>query len=102
MHPSARRSSAIAIFLLAACTAAQTCAANSPPGPERVLVVYNTNWTGDTDGNGVQDSLQVAGYYMQQRGVPAANMLGVNCTNGGNGLLWYYYTGEWPLFYSEI
>jgi uncharacterized protein (TIGR03790 family) len=43
-----------------------------------ILVVYNAGFTGDLDGNGVQDSLQVAQYYALKRGVPAANLLGVN------------------------
>jgi uncharacterized protein (TIGR03790 family) len=43
-----------------------------------ILVVYNAGFTADLDANGVQDSLQVAQYYAQKRGVPAANLLGLN------------------------
>jgi hypothetical protein len=43
-----------------------------------ILVGYNAAFTGDLDANGVQDSLQVANYYAAKRGVPAANLLGVN------------------------
>lgn len=43
-----------------------------------ILVVYNAGYTGDLDGNGVQDSLQVAQYYALKRQVPAGNLLGVN------------------------
>jgi len=50
------------------------------PTPARVLVVYNSNYKVDSDANGVQDSLQVAQYYMQERGVPSQNILGVNCS----------------------
>ncbi len=54
--------------------------------PARVLVVYNAAYTGDDDHDGTQDSLQVANYYMQKRGVPASNLLGLNFSNlsGGN------------------
>jgi uncharacterized protein (TIGR03790 family) len=45
--------------------------------PSRVLVIYNASWTGDDDRNGVQDSLQLAQYYAQKRGIPAANLLGL-------------------------
>ena len=80
-----------------------TLQAATGPTPSRVLIVYNSNWTGDADKDGVQDSLQVALYYAQKRGVPASNILGVPCTNGGIGSgYYYYYTGEWPQFYSEV
>jgi hypothetical protein len=39
-------------------------------GPSNVLVIYNADWAGDQDGNGVQDSLEVAQYYAQVHGVP--------------------------------
>jgi hypothetical protein len=65
-----------AIAALSTCSAAALAAADSP-GPDRVLVVYNASWTSDEDGDGVQDSLEVAQYYMAKRGVPAANILGL-------------------------
>ena len=74
-------------------------AASSSPTPSRVLVVYEANWPQDTDGDGVQDSLQAANYYVSKRGVPAANVLGVTCTNdSGNNTSYYYYTGEYAKF----
>ena len=51
------------------------------------------------DGDGVQDSLEVAQYYVAKRGVPAANLLGLSCTtNNGYGT-----TGaEYTKFHSEL
>jgi uncharacterized protein (TIGR03790 family) len=46
--------------------------------PSRVLIVYNSGFTGDEDRDGTQDSLQVANYYMQKRGVPSTNLVGIN------------------------
>jgi uncharacterized protein (TIGR03790 family) len=90
-------------LLLCALICSQRADAATGPTPSRVLIVYNSNWTGDADNDGVQDSLQVATYYAQKRGVPASNILGVPCTNGGIGSgYYYYYTGEWPQFYSEV
>jgi len=65
---------------LCACLGIKVSQAASSPTASKVLVVYNANWTGDGDGDGVQDSLQVANYYVAKRGVPAANLLGVNCS----------------------
>jgi hypothetical protein len=48
--------------------------------PSSVLIVYNSNYTLDADGDGVQDSLEVANYYAGQRGVPSFNILGVACS----------------------
>jgi len=48
--------------------------------PSSVLIVYNSNYTLDADGDGVQDSLEVANYYSAQRGVPSSNILGVACS----------------------
>jgi uncharacterized protein (TIGR03790 family) len=66
-------------LLVVLCCLGAWCAhaATSSPGAERVLVIYNANYTGDEDGNGVQDSLQVAQYYAAKRGVPAQNLLGL-------------------------
>jgi len=65
--------------------------------PERILVIYNANWTGDNDGDGTQDSLQVAQYYMNMRGVPAGNMLGIACSTGTSTL----YSSH-SSFYNEM
>ena len=45
-----------------------------------MLIVYNSNYTIDSDGDGVQDSLEVAQYYAAKRGVPLSNILGVPCS----------------------
>lgn len=45
--------------------------------PDGVVVVYN-NRSPDSDGDGVGDSLQVARYYAERRGVPPGNLLGVS------------------------
>jgi uncharacterized protein (TIGR03790 family) len=44
----------------------------------RVLIVYNANYAGDEDHDAVQDSLEVANYYLQKRGIPSNNLLGLN------------------------
>ena len=67
--------------------------------PSRVLVVYNANW-GDGDSDGVGDSLQVANYYASKRGVPAANLLGLNI-NLNFGPIRYDVT-EYTRFYGEM
>lgn len=41
------------------------------------MIVYNSNFSSDGDGDGVQDSLEVANYYALKRGVPSSNILGV-------------------------
>ena len=50
------------------------------PNPNSVLIVYNSNYAVDSDGDGVQDSLEVAQYYAAKRGVPLSNILGVPCS----------------------
>jgi hypothetical protein len=50
--------------------------------PTRILVVYNLDYTDDQDGDGVQDSSEVANYYSIKRGVPAANILGIHVGAG--------------------
>ncbi|HYF51757.1 MAG TPA: TIGR03790 family protein [Planctomycetota bacterium] len=77
-------------------------AATTSPGPDRILIVYNSNWTQDSDGNGIQDSLQVASYYAVKRGVPSANILAVSCTNDSGSNSYYYYVGEYPKFWNEV
>jgi uncharacterized protein (TIGR03790 family) len=67
--------------------------------PSRVLVVYNANW-GDGDEDGVGDSLQVANYYANKRGVPAANLLGLGITLNFGPIR--YDVSEYGRFYSEM
>ncbi|MCL2647360.1 MAG: TIGR03790 family protein, partial [Phycisphaerales bacterium] len=65
---------------------------------QNVLIIYNMDWTGDQDGDGVQDSLEVAEYYAKQRGVPDSNILGVHDAatadykGFGDGTYDYFYT----------
>jgi uncharacterized protein (TIGR03790 family) len=59
--------------------------------PRQVLVVYPTN--------GPYESKQLADYYVQKRGVPAANVLGVNISVIQVG---YYYGGEYAKFYGDL
>jgi len=49
--------------------------------PQRVLIVYNANYTADDDGDGVQDSLEVAQYYSLKRNIPSTNILGVHVSS---------------------
>ena len=51
----------------------------------RILVIYNTDWTGDSDGDGVQDSLEVARYYATKRGIPSDHVVGIACSGDGQG-----------------
>ena len=44
----------------------------------RVLIVYNANYSIDSDGDGVQDSLEVANYYAAVRGVASNHVLPVH------------------------
>ena len=64
--------------------------------PARVLVVYQTN-APDKDGDGVGDSLELAMYYCQKRGVPTANMVGVTPT-----VATIYAAADYGKFQSEI
>jgi photosystem II stability/assembly factor-like uncharacterized protein len=48
--------------------------------PSGVVVVYNTI-SADTDANGVKDSLQVAGYYAERRGIPQQNLVPITWHN---------------------
>ncbi|MBA2480473.1 MAG: TIGR03790 family protein [Planctomycetes bacterium] len=82
--------------LLLSVTLSSAIAASASPGPARVLIIYNANWTGDEDGDGVQDSLQVANYYQSKRGVPVANMLGLSCND------WGYDDTTYSAFHSEV
>src|ERR1051325_4718998 len=84
----------LAVLLLPALGAK---AANSSPNGARVLVIYNSNWTADADADGVQDSLQVANYYMAKRAVPSANVLGLACSTGSSTQYSSYLN-----FYNEV
>src|SRR5262245_15259806 len=53
----------------------------------RVLLVYSKN-----------NSKDLADYYVQKRGVPAANILGVTISVEAS----YYYKDEYPKFYCDI
>jgi len=64
--------------------------------PARVLVVYQTN-APDKDGDGVGDSLELAKYYCQKRGVPSSNVLGVTPS-----VATVYAAADYPKFQSEI
>jgi len=72
--------------------------------PSRVLVVYNSSWTADEDLDGVQDSLQVAQYYLQKRGIPATNVLGVTCLTGAGPCdgAWNSYADLQTYFFSPL
>jgi uncharacterized protein (TIGR03790 family) len=63
-----------------------------------VLVVYPINGP-DFDKDGVNDSKQIADYYVQKRGIPATNVLGVNISVISVG---YYYVGEYSKFYTDL
>ena len=73
--------------------------AASSPTPDQVLVVYNATWPADSVGAGVGDSQQVAEYVAARRGIPAGNLLGLSCSTGG---LYYYYSGQYPTFETEV
>jgi hypothetical protein len=59
----------------------------------RVLVVYS-NGPG-LNNDGINHSKQLADYYVQKRGIPAANVLGVNLSEVG-------YVGEYSKFYGDL
>jgi len=50
--------------------------------PTRILIVYNLDFTDDQDGDGVQDSSEVANYYSMKRGIPAGNIFGIHVGAG--------------------
>jgi hypothetical protein len=49
--------------------------------PARVLVLFASICTKDEDGDGVQDSLQLAKIYAEKRGVPESNLLAITKPN---------------------
>lgn len=50
--------------------------------PSRVLVLYSTTSTTDTNGNGMNDSEEIAMTYAVKRGVPRQNLLGLSLYHG--------------------
>lgn len=66
----------------------------------QVLVIYAGNHTGDLDNNGIQDSLQVAEYYRDKRGVPSSNLLSINISKRGWSGNYNYEEGT--LFYQDM
>ena len=75
-------------------------AAATVPNGSNVLVVYNSQWTQDVNEDGTQDSLEVAQYYAQRRGVPTSHLIG--CPVG-----YFNATGAWGRisysnFYHDI
>ena len=72
-------------FILSACVAYAT--PSLAIDPNRVLVVYNSRWSGDNDADGVQDSRQVADYYAVRRGIPRNHLLGLTCSSGTRTLV---------------
>ena len=76
---------ALSPFLVLALTSSDT---------NRVLVVYNSSWTQDSDGDGVQDSLQVANYYAAMHGIPTNHILGV-ATPPAPSLMYPTHTSFW-------
>lgn len=73
------------------------------PDPEnmadRWIVVFNRQWP-DQDGNGIGDSEDVARWYARRRGIPAPNLLPVDCSTGTG----YAYSGTtgWQAFFDEM
>ena len=71
------------------------------PDPTRVQVVYRVNGP-DNNNNGVSDSLELAQYYAQKRGVPQSNLLGLNTSTGTAYASNYYSAGQYTTFYNEM
>lgn len=73
------------------------------PDPEdlgdRWVVVFNSAWP-DEDGNGLNDSEEVARHWAKRRGVPLDRLIGVDCSNGTSDL----YSGQsgWEDFWDEM
>jgi len=67
--------------------------------PTRVLVVYNANWP-DENGNGVNDSLEVAQHFLARRGVPAQNLMGCACST--TTAYYYWQLPGWTAFWDEV
>lgn len=77
--------------------------ASYDPDPEntagRWLVVYNANWP-DEDGNGVNDSLEVAQHWLKKRRVPTDRLVAVSCSTWSNDK--YQGANAWEDFWDEI
>ncbi|MBN1356717.1 TIGR03790 family protein [bacterium] len=50
-----------------------------PTRPEEVLVVYNTSYTVDSNGNSIPDGQEIAEYYQAARSIPAINICPITC-----------------------
>lgn len=64
----------------------------------QVLVVYPINGP-DLDQDGLNDSKQLADYYVQKRGIPSTNVVGVTISVMQVG---YYYAREYSKFYGDL
>ncbi len=73
------------------------------PDPEgtahKWVVVYNADWP-DADGNGINDSEEVARHWAKRRGAPASSLLGINFSFGTSDI----YSGQagWEEFWDEM
>ncbi len=45
--------------------------------PENVLVLYNINYLVDENNNNIWDGYEIASYYVEKRGIPGTNLVGV-------------------------
>src|SRR5215510_7422192 len=70
----------------------------SATSAQQVLVVYPSNGP-DLDMDGLNDSKQLADYYVRKRGIPTTNVLGVTISVIQAE---YYYAGEYAKFYEEL
>src|SRR5688572_31313337 len=88
-----------AVLILTFSLLASATPQSRPAGlsPSRVLVVYPTNGP-DRDRDGMNDSKQLADYYVQKRRIPAANVLGLNISVMQVG----YYAREYSTLYKEL
>jgi len=89
--------SAIAYFLLSLFAALPAQAVLSP---SRVLIVYQVNGP-DNNQNGISDSLELAQYYAQKRGVPTTNLVGITVTAQW-AMYSYYQDSEYQKFLTEF
>jgi len=83
------------LVILTLCFLSPTTSATSG---RQVLVVYPVNGP-DLDKDGVNDSKQIADYYVLKRAIPSSNVLGVTISVIGIG---YYYAGEYAKFYGDL
>ncbi len=69
----------VAVFLIFSALLPGISRAEQSPGLYfHVLVVYNTEYTDDDNSNGKQDSLEIAEYYQEKRGIPDGHVCGIN------------------------